>query len=318
MKIFLTGGTGFLGGKVTKRLLADNNELYILARNPEKVKMNDKRVNIIKGSLENINEWKSSLAGMHIVIHMAAPVIFWDKWEMYQKSIVDATSSVLKAAEQNGVGKFIYISSESVLQDKKTLIGIDESTPYPKEPNSFYGKSKMLAEKNILQASSKMKRIIIRPTFIWGKDAPQLQSIIDKVKAGQFMWIDHGDIMVEMVHVENVAEAIALSCYKGKDKDIFYVTDDNPKPAKEFFTDLMATQGISIPNKSIPGGVARPLATFVEFIWKTFRLKSYPPLNRFDLSFIAMPRSYKIDKIKKELGYKPVVRYKEGLEEMYR
>lgn len=318
MRIFLTGGTGFLGGKVIKRLLSDDNELYILARNPEKIKMNDKRVNLIKGSLENISEWQSSLAGMDIVIHMAAPVVFWDKWEMYQKSIVDATSSVLKAAEQNGVGKFIYISSESVLEDKNSLIEIDESTPYPKEPNSFYGKSKMLAEKNILKSSSKIKKIIIRPTFIWGKDAPQLQSIVDKVKAGQFMWIDHGNIMVEMVHVENVAEAIALSCYKGKDNDIFYVTDDNPKLAKEFFTDLMATQGISIPDKSIPGGVARPLAAFVEFIWKTCRLKSYPPLDRFDLAFIAMPRLYKIDKIKKDLGYKPVVGYKEGLEEMYR
>ncbi len=316
MKIFLTGGTGFLGKSVTKRLLADNNELYILARNPKKVKIKDSNVKVINGSLENINEWQNNLAGMDVVVHMAAPVVFWEEWEMYQKSIVDATAEIFKSSEQNGVKKFVYISSESVLQDKSDLIGIDESTPYPDEPNSYYGKAKMLAEKEILEINSDVERIILRPTFIWGKGAPQLQRIVDKVKNGQFMWIDKGNIMVEMVHVDNVAEAIALSCYKGKDKDIFYVTDDDPKFARVFFSDLLETQGTTISDKSISESIARPLAALVEFIWKTFKIKSYPPLDRFDLSFVAMARSYKIDKIKKELGYKPVMSYQKGLEEM--
>lgn len=317
MKIFITGGTGFLGKRVVKRLLADNNQLYILVRNLGKMEI-EKNANVkyVKGTLENINEWEHNLKGMDVVIHMAAPVVFWGEWSMYQELIIDATENILKFSEQNGVKKFIYISSESVLQDKKDLIGIDESTPYPNEPNSYYGKSKMIAEKNILQKKLNIDRIIIRPTFIWGPGVPAMQTMINKVKNGQFQWIDHGNIIIDMVHVDNVSEAIALSSYKGKDKDIFFVTDDSPKTAKVFFSDLFSTQGIEVLNKSIPGFVARPFAYIVEGIWKLLKLKSYPPLTRFDLAFIGMSRSYMIDKIKNELGYIPVVNYEDGLEEM--
>lgn len=317
MKIFITGGTGFLGKRVVKRLLADNNELYVLARNLDKVgiEKND-NVKYVKGTLENMNEWEHNLKGMDVVIHMAAPVVFWGEWSMYQELIIDATENILKFSEQNGVKKFIYISSESVLQDKKDLIRIDESTPYPKEPNSYYGKSKMIAEKKILQKDLNIDRIIIRPTFIWGPGVPTMKTMINKVKAGQFQWIDHGNITIEMVHVDNVAEAIALSCYKGKDKDIFFVTDDSPKTAKVFFSDLFSTQGVEVSDKSIPGFVARPFANIVEAIWKLLKLKSDPPLTRFDLAFIGMSRSYRIDKIKNELGYRPVVSYEDGLEQM--
>ncbi|MBY9079356.1 NAD-dependent epimerase/dehydratase family protein [Paenibacillus sp. CGMCC 1.18879] len=317
MKIFITGGTGFLGKSVVKRLLADNKELHMLVRSPEKAEhINNSNVNLIKGTLENIHEWQHKLAGMDVVIHMAAPVVFWGKWSMYQKLVIDATVDLLKYTEMNKVKKFIYISSESVLQDKKDLLNIDESCPYPKEPNSYYGKSKMIAEKKILESPSKVERIILRPTFIWGNEVAAIQAMISKVKQGTFSWIDHGNTIIEMVHVDNVAEAIALAVHKGKDKDVLFVTDDNPKKAKEFFTDMLSTQGIAIPDKSLPRFIARPVASVTEFMWRVLKLKNDPPITRFDLAFVSMPRSYRIDQIKNKLGYKPVVSYQEGLERM--
>lgn len=132
------------------------------------------------------------------------------------------------------------------------------------------------------------------------------------------MWIDKGNVMIEMVHVENVAEAIALACLKGKNKDIFFITDDEPKTSKEFISDLLAVNRITIPDKSIPGVIARPLVSLIEKIWRVFKLKSNPPLTRFDLSFLAMARQYNIHAAKEVLGYKPVVTYKAGLEQMKR
>jgi len=317
MKVFITGGTGFLGQRIIHRISKNDWEISGLARSSQSSKkLESLNVKSVFGSLENIDQWQQALSGVDIVIHCAAPVEFWGDWEKYQKGIVDATSALFSAAEQNGVKKFIFISSESVLQDKKDLIDIDESEPYPGAPNSYYGKSKMLAEQFILAQQSDMKSIIIRPTFIWGQGVQALDTMIKKVKSGDFMWIDHGKSLFEMVHVDNVAEAIALACVKGENKNIYFVTDDNAQPVKAFLTKLFKTQGIVPPEKSLPKGIANFLASMIETIWRILAIKKAPPLTRFDVAFMAMGRRYNIAKIKKDLGYRPVVSETQGLASM--
>jgi nucleoside-diphosphate-sugar epimerase len=317
MKIFITGGTGFLGQRVIKRIAKDHSEILGLTRSSNSSKkLESLNVNPVHGSLEDIPRWENKLSGVDIVIHCAAPVEFWGDWGKYQKGIVEPTEALFKAAEQKGVKKFIFISSESVLQDKKDLIDIDESESYPDSPNSYYGKSKMIAEQFILAQESDMESIIIRPTFIWGKGVQALDTMIEKVKSEDFLWIDHGKSLFEMVHVDNVAESVALACIKGVNKNIYFVTDDNTQPVKDFLTKLIKTQGVIPPEKSIPKGIAGILASIVEKIWRVFDIQRAPPITKFDLSFVAMGRKYNIEKIKKDLGYKPVVSEGDGLEEM--
>jgi len=318
-KIFITGGTGFLGQEVIKRLNKENFEISGLARSDHsKNKLLALGVEPVMGDMENIEQWESQVLGKDIVIHCAAPVEFWGTWEKYQVGIVNATKNLYKAAENRNVSQFIYISSESVLQDKKDLINIDETEPYPKEPNSYYGKAKMLAEKYILSQTGKMNSIILRPTFIWGKGVKALDTIIEKINSNDFMWIDKGKNWFEMVHVKNVAEAIFLSITNGqnKDKEIYIVTDDNPQTVRSFLTKLIETQGVKPSDKNIPKWLAYPLANTVEWIWKTFNIKSIPMITRFDVAFVAMSRKYNISKIKTGLNYKPVISENEGLKEL--
>lgn len=317
MKIFITGGSGFLGQRVINRLQTTKHELVGLARSERSVaKLQKMKVEPVSGSLENISEWQQNLAAMDIVIHCAAPVEFWGPWEKYQTGIVDATKNLFQASENNGVKRFIYISSESVLQDHKDLVDIDETEPYPKTPNSYYGKSKMLAEKFILSQEGSMESIILRPTFIWGKAMPALNTLVTKLKSGDFMWIDYGRSLLEVVHVDNVAEAITLACEKGKHKNVYFVTDNNTQTTKEFLTKLLSTQNIVPPDKNIPKAVADVLASVVEGIWKFFNIQKAPPITRFDVAFVAMSRKYRIDKIIKNLGYQPVVAEAEGLKQL--
>ncbi len=318
-KIFITGGTGFLGQEVIKRLSKENVEIKGIARSEKSItKLKKMGVSPILGSLENIAEWEKELKDQDVVIHCAAPVEFWGEWDKYQKGIVDATKFLFDASEKNDVKQFIFISSESVLQDKKDLVNITENAPYPREPNSFYGKSKMLAEKYILHKETNMNCIILRPTFIWGKGVKALETIVDKIKSNDFMWISKGKAMFEMVHVKNVAEAIFLSIVNGENrkKEIYFVTDDNPQPVRQFLTKLIKTQDVVPPNKSIPKWLALSLANLIEKIWKVFKIKSTPMITRFDVAFVAMPRKYNISKIKNDLKYQPIISEKNGLKEM--
>lgn len=308
-----------MGKEVVKRLQREAFDLYGLARSENsKVKLLAVGVKPVLGSMENVSEWKQELMAMDVIIHCAAPVEFWGAWQKYQKGIIDATANLYQAGEELNVGQFIYISSESVLQSKGDLIDIDETTAYPVEPNSYYGKSKMMAEQFILGQKGQMKSIILRPTFIWGKGVKALSTILGKIKSNDFMWIDHGKSWFEMVHVKNVAEAICLAVLNGesKDKAIYYVTDDNPQTTSSFLTKLIKTQGVTPLKKSIPKGLANALAPVVEWVWNTFKLKSDPMITRFDMAFVVMGRKYNITKIKSELGYKPVVSESNGLAEM--
>lgn len=218
MKIFITGGTGLLGKSVVRTLKREGHTLYVLSRNTLE---NQDNIHYIQGDILSVSKWEKHLEGMDIVIHMAAPVVFWASWEVYEKGIITATKNILETSKRYRVKRMIYISSESVLQDKGNLLDVNESAPYPKEPNSYYGKSKMLAEQSLLKDNSAVEKIIIRPTFIWGPSVPTVKTIAEKSQQGKFMWVNHGASMMEMVHADNVSEMIRLTLTKGENKDIF-------------------------------------------------------------------------------------------------
>lgn len=319
MNIFLTGASGFLGKSVLKKLISENHTVLALSRTPESDKLILSSGGIaVRGDLYKIKEFEVLLKDIDVVVHCAAPVEFWGPWEKFENGIVVSTSQLAEACAKKGVRRFIHVSSESVLQDKDSLLDIDETHPYPKEPNSFYGKAKKLAEQFLLSSTFPMEVIVIRPTFIWGPGANALKTIGDKVRSGEFMWIDHGRASFEAVHVENVAEIIHLALTKGKDRSIYFVTDEAPSNVKDFFTSIFQDLGLPRTNKSMPGWVASFAANIIESIWNILRLKSIPPLTRFDLAFVKMPRRYNITKSKVDLGYKPVVTREKGFKSLSR
>lgn len=101
-------------------------------------------LSVFRGSIRDIEcveKFTNMLRQFDVVVHCAAPVEFWGPWEKYEKGIIASSLELAKACNEQKVKRFIYISSESVLQDKEDLLDIDEDHPYSQEPNSFYGKS---------------------------------------------------------------------------------------------------------------------------------------------------------------------------------
>lgn len=317
MNIFITGGSGFLGQRLIRRLRQEDHVVTALSRSPASDKLLQQLgARTVSGSLDTITNWASALAHQDVVIHAASPIEVWGEWEAFERDITRASADVYRACVRAKVRRFIYISSESVVQDKSPLLDIDESFPYPVEPNSYYGKAKMQVEQALLASDAPVERIILRPTFIWGQGGPQLDKVVDKVRAKQFMWVDHGDVSMEMVHVDNVVEAVRLALTKGRPQQVYWVTDDRPMPAGEFLGALIKARGVPVPEASLPSGLVRPLASLVEGLWRLLGLRSVPPLSRFQLDFIALPRRYNLAKIKRDMGYRPVRSFEQGIMEM--
>lgn len=304
MNVFVTGGSGFLGQVVVRRLRESGHHVRALARSRQAAeKLSAWGAEPVEGDLDHPE--RIPLKGVDAVVHCAAPVEFWGPWRKFEKQIVQASVSLARAADRAGVKRFVHISSESVLQERGPLLDINEAHPYPLKANSVYGEAKRQAEVALLALPLQMELLILRPTFIYGPGCPALETILGKAKSGGFMWIDDGQSPFEAVHVENVADAILAALTKGEPRAIYNITDGERRTVREFFTNLFSVAGVPVPARSLPGWLASGLAGFVEAFWRLLRIETPPPLSRFELAFVAQPRRYDISRARAELGYQP-------------
>jgi nucleoside-diphosphate-sugar epimerase len=83
------------------------------------------------------------------------------------------------------VKRFILVGSEAALQDTQPL-WTSMRLPHIQEPNSYRGKAKRPTEPEILDFRSAVRRIILRPPYVWGKGNKSIEKVIAKVKSGRF------------------------------------------------------------------------------------------------------------------------------------
>jgi len=165
MKIFLTGGTGFIGHFVAKEFLEQGHSLKILARNPNKIPSLAKHENVkmINAGLLDSEAIKKGLEGCDACVHIA---LGWGETplEMLAKDTT-ATVQLLEFAANAGCEKFIYTSSTAALGK----IRHNSNEEMVCKPVDLYGATKAAGEAYVLGANSKMKRNIIRPGYTFGQ-----------------------------------------------------------------------------------------------------------------------------------------------------
>lgn len=316
MHIFLTGGSGFVGRRLLASLLENGHSVTALSRSPQSDDtLRALGANPLRGSLDDVANWQDALAGHDVLIHAAAPITAWGEPQVMQRQIVDATLSLADACAKHGVRRMVHLSSESVLQGAGPLLDIDETHPYPPRVNSRYGACKKAAEEGLLARRGGPEIIILRPSFIWGPGG-QIEQVLTKVRSGQFLWVDHGRAPMETSHVDNVVEGIVLALEKEKPSGVYFITDAAGRTVREVLGGLITANGLTPPTRSLPLWLARPLAGLTEAIWSSLRLRSTPPLSRFQLDFVALPRRYSINLAHKGLGYTPIISFEDGLAEI--
>jgi len=313
MRVFVTGGSGFLGQRLIQRLVQEGHQVMALARTAESASiLRQQGCTTILGDLSTLNTWSHTLSAADTVVHAAAPMTFWGEWTLFENQIVMATIALYRAANHAGVSQFIYISSESVLQGDKPLLDITEAEPYPAEPNSIYGRAKKMAEIRLRQSHFDTSIIILRPSFIWGPGCAALENICAMARHGRFVWLDNGASAFERVHVDNVVEAIVLA-FRHRRDGLYLLTDDDPGSVREFLEPVFRSQHLAIPRNSLPSFLLKPAARGMELLWQSLNIKRAPLLTRFEVAFLSQPRRYDISHVCRELGYEPVINTATGM-----
>ena len=319
MHIFVTGGSGFVGQHLVRRLVRAGHEVRALARTDSAADLGAEPVfgdlaDLVNGTPP---QWTSALRGIDAVVHGAAYMAFWGRDDMFRRTNLDPTVAFHQAAASAAVPRFVLISAASVSSGTQRAPVVDERTAEGR-PNVAYSRIKLETERILLSAvTPTMTTVALRPPFIWGAGMSTLDDFVAAVETGRFSWIDNGRRTVDFVHVDNLAEAAYLALTAGRAGRTYYVTDGTPMPARDFFTPLLATRGIDVSAaRSVPLAVAAPLGALLEAGARLLRRPEPPMLTNWITTFMGRDRSYDITAARTELGYRPAVNLTDGLAEM--
>ena len=314
MKVFVTGGSGFVGGHVIEALVADGVEVLAMARSDRSASaVAAFGATPVRCDLDNLAP--AHLAGADAVVHCAAYVEEWGTREQFWRGNVDGTTRALAAAREAGVPRFLHIGTEAAVFDGGDLVDIDETHPYPAKQRFLYSETKAEAERRVLAANAPgFTTISLRPRLVWGpRDTSVLPAILQRAKEGNFAWVDGGRPLTSTVHVANVAAAVRLALTRGQGGQAYFIADDGTRTYRDFLTALAATRGFALQGPSLPGTLVRAAAAVVEGLWRLVGAKSPPPLTRFAVGMMAATVTVRTDRARAELGYAPVISVEEGL-----
>ncbi|HKY92995.1 MAG TPA: NAD-dependent epimerase/dehydratase family protein [Nevskiaceae bacterium] len=316
---FVTGGSGYVGRNLIRALVARRQPVRALARS-ESAAAAVKALGAepVMGDLMDRRSYADGLRGCDVIYHSAAAVELWGPLEHFWQVNVEGTQMLLDAARGSGVPRFVHVSTEAVYADGGPMRDLRDDDPLPVKPLPRYPQTKGVAEERVRRANSRqLTTVVVRPRFIWGgDDTTLLPKLCEAARNGQLKWVDGGDYLTSTTHVDNVVEGLLLGAEKGEGGQTYFVTDGPPTQFKRFITDLLATQGVTIPDKHLSRGLAEPMARLCEWAWDHLPLKGEPPLTRMAYCLLLQEVTVSDEKARSELGYEGKTTIAQGLAEL--
>ncbi len=320
MNIFVTGASGFIGGAIAKKLTALHTVRCMSRSEKSDAVIRELGAEPVRCALGAVTA--ADLAASEIVIHAAAYVGDWGTREDFWQANVVGTEQLLAAAREAGVKRFVHIGTEAALWYGQDMVDVDESYPYAENSPFLYAETKAEAEKRVLAANDPgngFETISIRPRLVWGPgDQTVLPAVREMVERGQFTWVNSGAALTSTTHIHNLVHGVELALEKGASGGAYFITDGETWSIRDFLTRLLATEGITPPDKSLPKALVYPIAALCEMIWRGLRLKRAPPLTRHAIGLMSCTCTLSINKARRDLGYEPQIDVKTGMVQLAR
>jgi dihydroflavonol-4-reductase len=309
MKVFVTGGTGFIGGHVVRELRERGDDVVALVRDPAKAEdIAAQGVTLTKGDLSNQEALREAMRGSDAVIHGAAVyevgIPKSDHAAMYEANVV-GTENVLRAAQAEKIPEIVYVSTVAAFGNTRGKV-VDETYKHPHDSyTSYYEETKVQAHdiaRRMIDEEG-LPLIIIQPGGVYGPDDHSaIGSQIDQFVAGKMPAMAFPDLGFNLVHVEDVADGILLGLDKG-DQGEQYVLGGQISTMRELIETLARVTDKQPPKRTMPTGLLKAMTPIGPVIGKV--MNQGPNLRELISSADGVTFWAKHDKAMEQLGYSP-------------
>jgi nucleoside-diphosphate-sugar epimerase len=319
MKALVTGGGGFLGSAIVRRLVARGDEVISLSRQHYPA-LDALGVTQHQGDIADAAVVAAATAGCDIVFHVAAKAGIAGRYRSYHRTNVEGTANVLAACRRHGIRRLVYTSSPSVVFNGRDMEGVDESVPYPSHYEAHYPRTKALAEQAVRAANGPdLATVCLRPHLIWGPgDNHLLPRLFARARAGRLRRIGNRSPLIDSTYIDNAADAHLLAADRlevgsrvaGK---VYFITNGEPFPLWELIERLLATSGLGPIRRSIPFWVAYTAGWLLEKVYRLLPGEKEPPMTPFLARELSTAHWFSLAAARRDLGYEAGVSIAEGL-----
>ena len=315
MKVLVTGGTGFVGSHLVRRLLLRGHTVTSLDKHPGLFddELLAKGARLVSGSVTDAAEVDRLTEGQDLVFHLASP--FGDILQpdrAYWDIEVEGTRNVLDSARKHGVRRVVHCSTQGVHGIISDPPGDEDS---PIAPRDYYCYSKAEGEKVVGQYIAEgMDVVIVRPTSVYGPgDTRGWLKLFRMVDKGWFLMVGSGRTLNHPVYVENLVDLLEVAATAPQARGRTYLGGDQEAVSlNRLVREVARALGSSLRVVRFPFyGVASAASAAVEWVCRTVGVT--PPVFRRRLSWFITNREFRIDRAREELGYRPRVNLADGL-----
>jgi nucleoside-diphosphate-sugar epimerase len=317
-KVLVTGGTGFIGSHVIEALLKRGYSVTCLVRDPSNLKwLSGMNIDVVRGDCMLPESLIPAVQGVSMVVHAAG--LTKAKWarEYYEVNKI-GTHNILNACMRHNAGleKFILVSSLAAAgpsRDGNPLREQDAPSPV-----SDYGKSKLLAEQEVLNYKDLFPVVILRPSAVYGPRDRDLFEIFRWASRGMTLEIRGKERLLNFCYVGDLVQAIVLTLEKGVPSgNIYFVAENRPYSWSQFREILLTTGEVKTVTIKIPK-MAAYLIGLVSELGSLFT--SRPALMNRQKIREAVQQYWicDLDKIEKDFGFKSVFPLQQGLSSTWR
>lgn len=319
MKILITGASGFIGSYIVEEALRRGLDTWAAIRkSSSREYLQDQRINFIELNLSSKEQLVKQLEGhtFDYVVHAAGVTKCLDKQDFHRIN-TEGTKNLVEALLElkMPLKRFVFVSSLSVYG------AIREQQPYEEiretdnpQPNTEYGRSKLAAEQFLDSLTADFPYVILRPTGVYGPREKDYFIMAKSIKQHSDFAVGYKRQDITFVYVSDVVQAVFLAAEKGKTGRKYFLSDGEVYQSTTF-SDLIHEE-LGRPwwiRITAPVWVLRVVTFFGEYVG---RLTGKVTALNNDKYNILKQRNWRCDiqPAIDELGYKPQVQLKEGVQ----
>jgi nucleoside-diphosphate-sugar epimerase len=316
MSVFVTGASGFLGGRLAEVLVEQGEEVFALTRpGAEMGHLAHLPIHIVRGDLGDVARLTDAVRDVRQIFHCAACATDWAPLDTYYRANVAGTQNLLAAArEATDLQRFVHVSTCDVYGYPR--IPCDESHPLI-DTGLPYNQTKCLGEAAVWKAQEDfgLPITILRPATIYGPRGKDfVVQIADLLRQGWMAKISSGREPGGFAYVDNVVDAILQASTCGEaEGQAFNIADGTGATWSEYLSAFAAELGYRHPWINLPFPVAMSLARIMEAPHRYLKVPGRPLLTRHGVYLLGVDQEFPIAKAQRAFSFSPRIGLAEGI-----